>query len=570
MSSNSLYRADKAFPDHWRWRIFALPEIPENDLTGPFGTELETGGRRIAGQTLEFPPSGQILLSDFSEDAPAFLLVCDFTESGAGKAVIGVGADWRLVLKINGTVLCDTRKTGNGEIHYEADDHKLEFSYPAGANQLSMLVICGRSSRLAAARLFPAEHPALKHPPWCAFPDSRTGSVRITFTTTLPCPAGIDFREKGSEEWRRVYDSTGGRINRQKTVHQIRLGGLVPDREYEYRTVLLDELVRWEEIVGTEIHHFRTLPDSDRVFRFNFTADLQVSGEKIREFAQQMKKQEADFTVFAGDPVWTSDFERDYLERTFLPLAEAAAGKPMVAVRGNHEMYGKDTERFFDYFSAPPELGREGYYAFRCGEVCFTALDFCDDEGRCPWPSTRMLHDIEPYLEQEERWLRELVKQPFWREAKWRIVLAHALPAGDFKKYLPDHVREMIDPLFGGDPPQYRIHLWLGGHIHYAMRSIPGQNRIRSAVPPEERYPDIRADIRKYPFPVAAVSGPSRLNPPGHESSFFTVRVEPDKITVKAFDNTGKQFDHFAVAPSGEVIEEQPDEFFRLRELPLP
>ena len=289
MSSTPLFRPDKAFPDHWRWRIFALPEIPENDLTGPFGTELETGGRRIAGQPLEFPPSGQILLSDFSGDAPAFLLVCDFTESEAGKAVIGVGADWSLVLKINGTVLCDTRKTGNGEVHYEADDHKQEFSYSAGANQLSMLVICGRSSRLAAARLFPVEHPALKHPPWCAFPDSRTGSVSIMFTTTLPCPAGIDLREKGSEEWRRVYDSTGGRINRRKTVHQIRLGGLAPDREYEYRTVLLDELVRWEATVGTEIHHFRTLPDTDRVFRFNFTADLQIS-LKNREYLYDAKR----------------------------------------------------------------------------------------------------------------------------------------------------------------------------------------------------------------------------------------------------------------------------------------
>ena len=562
--------SNQAFPEHWHWRIFVLPEVPKTELSGPVGSELEFSGRKIAGKPLDFPPSGQIRFRDFADPCPALLLVCDFIENEAGTAAIGVGADWALLLKLNGTVLCDTRKTGNGEIHFEADDHRTEFSWHAGENQLTLLIICGISTGMAAAKLFPAEHPAVKYPPWCTFPDAASGSVSIMFTSTLPCPAGIDWREKGAAEWHRSYDSAGGKIRRKRTIHQIRLEGLKPDCEYEYRTVLLDGLRQWNDIPGTEILTFHTLPASNRTFTFNFTADLQVSHEKICAFAQQMKHQAADFAVFAGDPVWNSNFELDYLERTFLPLADAFKGKPLVAVRGNHEMYGKDTERFFDYFSAPPELGREGYYAFRCGDVCFAALDFCDDEGRCPWPSTRALHDIEPYLEQEERWLRDLVEQPFWREAKWRIVLAHALPVGDFKKYLPDHVRKMIDPLFGGDPPPYRIHLWLGGHIHYAMRSIPGKNQIRSAVAPEARYPDIRADIRKYPFPVAAVSGPGRLNPPGHETSFFAVTVEPERLTVRAIDNTGKQFDSVTISSSGEVIGEEPDAIFQLREVPLP
>jgi len=559
-------KPDAAFPEHWLWRVFDLPdETDAAAVTGPVGDELVLDGVRISGQPLSFPPSGQTVLKEyFRRTGQLILLVCDFTEEAAGSCVIGVSADWNLILKLNGEEVCSTWRVGSGEHTIEPDDHIAEIHYRAGKNQLTMLIRFGLTARVAAS-LMKNEHPKLRYAPWCTFPDSETGAFTVIFSTFHPCPAGLDYRKKGSAEWLRVYDNQGGQIRRDQAIHHIRLTDLEPDTEYEYRAVLLDELKRWEEIPDPEIYSVRTLPADSREFRFNFTADLQAPA-KVPALAEQMSRIPADFSVFAGDPVWTSDFDPAYLENAYLPLAKKFADRPLVAVRGNHEMYGKDTSRFFEYFTPPPELGVEGYYAFRCGDAFFFALDFCDDDGRCPWPSTRALHDIDPYLEREARWLKNVIRQPACRDARWRIVLAHGVPAGDFKSYLPDHIRKVIEPVFGGSSPECRIHLWLGGHIHYAVRSIPGKNQLRTTVDPELRYAgnERGADISCWHFPVCAVSGPSRLNPPSLVNSFFSVAVKPDRIEVDSYDIEGKRYDRFAVSSSGEILEEQPSESFRL------
>ena len=67
--------SNQAFPEHWRWRIFVLPEVPKTELTGPVGGELELGGRKIAVKPLDFPPSGQIRFREFADPCPALLLV---------------------------------------------------------------------------------------------------------------------------------------------------------------------------------------------------------------------------------------------------------------------------------------------------------------------------------------------------------------------------------------------------------------------------------------------------------------------------------------------------------------
>ena len=152
-------------------------------------------------------------------------------------------------------------------------------------------------------------------------------------------------------------------------------------------------------------------------------------------------------------------------------------------VRGNHEIYGKESNTYFDYFT-PPGEGREGYYMFRWGEVCFFVLDFCDDDGWLPPPSTRQFHDFAPYIAAEARWLKKAVQLDMCKTAKYRIVLAHAVPVGDPESYMPGHVRQVIDPLFSGQDPAAKIHLWLGGQVHRPFRSVPFTNSCYSMVAP--------------------------------------------------------------------------------------
>jgi hypothetical protein len=56
-------------------------------------------------------------------------------------------------------------------------------------------------------------------------------------------------------------------------------------------------------------------------------------------------------------------------------------------------------------------------------------------------------------LEAESAWLKNAVHLPICRDAKFRIVLAHGIPVGDSKDYMPGHVHQIIDPIFGGKDP---------------------------------------------------------------------------------------------------------------------
>ena len=197
---------------------------------------------------------------------------------------------------------------------------------------------------------------------------------------------------------------------------------------------------------------------------------------------------------------------------------------------------------------------------FRWGDVCFFSLDFCDDAGRVAAPSTRQFHDFEPYIAAEAKWLKKAVELPMCRSAKYRIVLAHGLPSGDAQKYLPGHVRQAIDPVFGGCDPVCPIHLWLGGHIHRPFRSIPGKRAFYSAVPPEkipngDAIPDA---WNNYNFPVLATGGPTGRLGENMQFTSFEVAVTSESITVRCLDRDQKEFDRIVIAPDGRIMEDAP------------
>ena len=574
--SPMLSTAESGSLCNWSWRFFAAPEIPEGlfdngETVGDFLTLPD--GRQISGTPFCFPESGMLDLYKLIVPNPAPLartiFVADFTMKQAGILTIALGVDWFVLAHCNGTVFCDTRQVGNGE-EPVGFDHIAQFTCRAGANQLVLEIqggIC--PTAIVAAKLLDAQPLALRFAPWTSYPDSETNAMSVIFSGTRVSPAGLDYRKKGTEEWIRCYDTLGGQIRRDRDVHVIRLEGLEPDTEYEYRVFLLDDFRGFVEVPNSEIHTFRSAPQSGQKFSFIATADVQVPVQQRTEFLNTLltasDAAKSDFFTFLGDVFWTSDCDKTVIEDFVMVCRQASGNRiPLVMVRGNHEIYGKDTNRFFDYFS-PPEPGREGYCLFRYGEVCFIVLDFCDDKPRVPFPSTRCLHDFEPYIAREAHWLAQAVELPICRDAKYRIVLAHGTPLGESHTYLPDHVRQVIDPVFAGSDPKVKIHLWLGGHVHRPLRSIPGENACYSPIAPDDFRPG-----RKHPriginyhFPVLIAGGPKESLPDRLQLTSFKVEVAPDAITVSARDRYGKEFDRIAVNAGGCVTELFREDFFQ-------
>ena len=571
-----LPRTETGTLHDWSWRFFAAPEIPEGlfDRGETVGDVLALpDGRKLQSTPFEFPESGMFDLYKLITPRPATLartiFVADFTLPRAGVLTIALGVDWMVLARCNGTVFCDTRVIGNGEAPV-GFDHIAQIVCRAGANQLVLEIQGGGlPEAIIAAKLLDAEPLGVRFAPWASYPDGEANAMSVIFSGTRVSPAGVDYRKKGTEEWTRCYDDLGGQIRRDRDVHVIRLEDLEPDTEYEYRVFLLDDYRGFAEVPVPGIHTFRSAPRSGREFSFLVTADVQLPTPKRTEFLNALltadDARKMDFFAFLGDVLWTSDCDKTVIEDFVMVCREASGNRvPLLTVRGNHEIYGKDTNRFFDYFTAP-EPGREGYFLFRYGEVCFIVLDFCDDAPRMPFPSTRCLHDFEPYLAKEARWLKQAVTLPMCRDAKYRIVLAHGIPVGDSKEYMPDHVRQVIDPVFAGRDPEVKVHLWLGGHVHRPFRSIPGENACYSPIAPDDFRPGLKHPRigDRYHFPVLIAGGPIKSLPDSLQLTSFKVEVAQDAVTVSARDRYGKEFDRIAIAPDGMVRELFRDEFLR-------
>ncbi|MBR1705224.1 MAG: metallophosphoesterase [Bacteroidales bacterium] len=169
-------------------------------------------------------------------------------------------------------------------------------------------------------------------------------------------------------------------------------------------------------------------------------------------------KADRDFVVFNGDT--TNDMmEEGKIARYYMGTASRtfATERPVYVLRGNHEFRGRDATAWPRHFST--ETGHP-YTAFRYGPFFFIGLDSGEDK-----PDSDIeyhgLYYTGPYLQEEARWLREVVASPAFRESRVRIVFSHIPPESDGWQG-NRNVNEWFVPILneGG------IDLMISGHTH--------------------------------------------------------------------------------------------------------
>ena len=141
---------------------------------------------------------------------------------------------------------------------------------------------------------------------------------------------------------------------------------------------------------------------------------------------------------------------------------------PCVFARGNHDLRGVFAEQ---YAELTPTDGGRSYYEFRAGPVWGLSLDTGEDKvDGCP----EYGHTVccEAFREEEESWLRGVVKRGPPRGAKWRILVCH------------NPFSHRIRPPFDIEGPRWRR--WcrmvaklrpqalLTGHLHECWLEPPG------------------------------------------------------------------------------------------------
>ena len=141
---------------------------------------------------------------------------------------------------------------------------------------------------------------------------------------------------------------------------------------------------------------------------------------------------------------------------------------PCVFARGNHDLRGVFAEQYAEL--TPTDAGRS-YYEFRAGPVWGLALDTGEDkvDGCAEYGHTVC---CEAFREEEEAWLRGVVRRGPPRGAKWRLLVCH--------NPFPHRIR----PPFDIEQPRWRRwcrmlakvrpQAMLTGHLHECWLEPPG------------------------------------------------------------------------------------------------
>jgi len=512
------------------------------------------------------------------------VLVCRTASAADRRTWFGVGG-LVFAVRVNGETVYDFTGKGLGNDYdpVTAADHVFPVALKKGDNEIQIescrsswkLDFCYGKNRKNSWRLAIRELPdyqpvraGLAHPELLSRPD--IGSVVISFITKAPVPAGVEYRLKGTAQWRREWDLAGDCILREKSrFHRIRLSGLQPDSNYEYRLLLLEppagmEGFRrplWSRRPYREIllpiksfHTFGNRPD----FSFFVLGDTQLSlsagcktvvqrAEYMRKMQDMPAFRESDFVVHAGDlDSYSNDLEKTCFTDFFDYFSAPDRERPLqwVYLRGNHEFCGIAAEDWYDCFLLP---GEKTYYAFRRGEVLFIVLD-CGDFFRAPNEAYNgPVLKLDTLFERQSRWLETLRRTPEFRSAKFRIVLSHVEPQIT-KDIMSEKMRRMTAPLLDDQTPEGRIHLWLCGHVHRYWRANRGSDELIA------RDPIGKWSLSRAPVTWVSVDAP-KSNSSKPDFSYLAVRVTRDAIRLTALDENGREFDRFSIDPEGKVTE---------------
>lgn len=167
----------------------------------------------------------------------------------------------------------------------------------------------------------------------------------------------------------------------------VRLTGLTPDTEYQYRCRIGDNV--------SDTYKFRTLPDKNisRKIRFISFGDSHeaASVTPVREAALKFLKQEFgedlqnhfDFITCTGDIIYNyGQYENEFAASHFTPNKDLTNALPMNIAAGNHDFEKNDSERsyFYDFMDFTDLSDAEGdakgkYFAQQVGNALYLYLN---------------------------------------------------------------------------------------------------------------------------------------------------------------------------------------------------
>ena len=251
--------------------------------------------------------------------------------------------------------------------------------------------------------------------------------------------------------------------------HVVQLESLSPGTTYGYEVVAtrVVKLNAYWPDKGLDArsgpHRFTTLDGRNPSVSFTLITDTHEDTERIRRLNQAIDWEATEFLVHLGDAFDWIDTEEQLFRAWLRPtLAGLGPDKPLVFVRGNHELRGPFARRLRDYVPTPE--GRF-YYARDAGPVHLIVLDTGEDKADDTNVYAELNRTI-PYRADELAWLKEHVATDARvAEAPFRVILMHQPDWG----WLQDGPGPWVETA-----NEAGIDLVMAGHRHRFSYTPPG------------------------------------------------------------------------------------------------
>lgn len=315
------------------------------------------------------------------------------------------------------------------------------------------------------------------------------------------------------EERPKYFDTTNG-VKNTSLLHTVKVKGLTPGTTYRYRIYAQEVLshegisVIYGRVAASDVYKkkaltFTTCDSQKKETSFAMINDIHGREGIITKLLNTAGYKDKDLIIFNGDMVSVFQ-DRETIFNGFMKesIDLFASEKPMYYARGNHETRGEFATSFQKYFSPKePFL----YYLFRQGPVCFIMLDTGEDKPDSDIEYSGIT-DYDGYRTDQVEWMKELYKNEDFKQAKFKVVIAHMPPSADLNIW---HGQKDVLKKFVPILNELGVDLMLCGHLHR----------------------------NKYEEPSAGIKFPVLVN---SNNSVVSVETNGDQMNLVVLDLDGK------------------------------
>lgn len=299
--------------------------------------------------------------------------------------------------------------------------------------------------------------------------------MSVRWITNKPSYAWVEYGLEADKLHQKALLVNDGLVNAYDRIHEIYLEDLEAGKQYHYR-VVAKEVLRFEqedtisygETIYSAVYSFNTSSEHAEEVNWVVLNDIHDTPASFPLLLQLNKNIAFDYVFLNGDMFDYQAGEEQIIEHLIKPCTEVfASQKPMLYVRGNHEMRGKFAHQLKEYFSYP----QHQFYHYQWGHVFSIVLDSGEEEIQTGFDQSDL------YREKQAKWLEEIMQSKQYQSAKYRVVQMHIPPFYSFDQKGSRHCKQVFSPLFN----RYQVDLVIAGHTHTFG--------IHPPVPDQHNYP---------------------------------------------------------------------------------